>query len=320
MSATDAVQKLLQTAPAADLEKVSPWIHDDRLRMHVSTRRSTSLTCHYLTVLLFQNVKSFAEILKNNPDAKEAMLKKYPMPFATYTPTEEEKKQGEKPFILCRQNRVGDKHRSPWTRVLYPKPKGTTVNTAPKFEEDELLLTIEEKFNTVWEAYTNLYYGHDGISSVILNETEKGDLSGFFAVQKKCEEGSWNSMHFMSMEPPTAKTCTYRIISHVLMVLNPGINGKESTEVDLSSYMVKDTTKELKILPAFIMTSHIENIGTILEANEIDIRSSIERVHIPNTAEALDAIQKPPEAPKPVNPLMGMMMSSDILKKKKIGV
>lgn len=241
------------------------------------------------------------------------------MPFTTYEPTDEEKEQGEKTFILCRQNRIGDKHRSPWTNVLYPKPNGSKVSDAPKFEGDELLLEIEEKFNVVWEAYTNLYYGHDAVSSVILTETDRGDLNGFFAIQKKCEEGSWNSMHFMTMEPPTNKDCQYRIVSHVLMVLNPEINGKDGTTADLSSYMTKDTTKTLKITPAFIMASHIENIGAILEQNEIDIRSNLERVSIPNTVEVTDAVQKLPEAPKAANPLMGMIMSSDMLKKKKIG-
>ena len=247
------------------------------------------------------------------------MLKRYPMPFSTYEPTEEESEQGEKPFVLCRQNRVGDKHRSPWTGVLYPKPKDVSVSDAPKYEGDELLLEIEGKFNVVWEAYTNLYYGHDAVSSVVLTETDRGDLNGFYAIQKKCEEGSWNSMHFMTMEPPTSKDCSYRIVSHVLMVLNPEINGKDATTADLSSYMVKDTTKTLKIQPAFIMASHIENIGTILEQNEIDIRSNLERVSIPNTVEVMDAVQKLPEAPKVANPLMGMIMSSDVLKKKKIG-
>lgn len=65
------------------------------------------------------------------------------------------------------------------------------------------------------------------------------------------------------------------------------------------------------------MASHIENIGTILEANEIEMRSNLERVLIPNTVEVIGAIQKEPEAPKAVNPLVGMIMSSDVLKKKK---
>lgn len=244
------------------------------------------------------------------------MLKKYPLPFATYQPTEAEEEEGEKPFITCRQNKIGDKHRSPYTGVLYPKPARLSVTAAPKFEGDEMLLEIEAKFNSVWDAYTNLYYGHDAVSSAFLSETEQGSLTGFFAIQKNCEEGSWNSMHFMSMESPTAKDCTYRIISTVLMVLNPEINGREKTDVDCSVYLTKDTTKALKIQQAFMAMSHIENIGTLLEANEIDMRSSLERVHIPHTVEVVDAIQKEPEAPKAANPLMGMIMQSDILKKR----
>lgn len=244
-------------------------------------------------------------------------MKKYSMPFSTYQPSEEEEKQGEKPFILCKQNRVAEKHRSPWTGVLYPKPDDVSVSNAPKYEDDELLLHIEGKFNTVWGAYCNLYYGHDAVGSVFLTETERGELNGFFAVQKKCEQGSWNSMHFMTMDTPTGGKCNYRIISHVLMVLHPEINEREDTSMDISSFMTKDTSRALKIEPAFIMDSHIENIGTIIEQNEIDIRSSLERVDIPNTTEALEALQQLPEAPRPANPLMGMMIGPDVLKKKK---
>jgi hypothetical protein len=262
-----------------------------------------------------QNVAACAELLHNKPDAKESLLKQFPMPFSVYHPTEEEEKEGEKPFIVCRQNRIADKHRSPWTGVLYPKPEGVPVGKATKYEDDELLLHIEGKFNTVWEAYCKLYYGHEAVGSVFLSETERGALSGFFAVQKKCEEGSWNSMHVMSMEDPVGDKCAYRIISHVLMVLYPETNDTETT-MDVSSYMTKDTTKSLRIQPAFIMESHIENIGTIIEQNEIDIRSSLERVDIPNTTEALDALQKLPEAPKAANPLGRMIMGSDMLKKR----
>jgi hypothetical protein len=66
-----------------------------------------------------------------------------------------------------------------------------------------------------------------------------------------------------------------------------------------------------------LLASHIENLGTLIEANEIDLRSSMERVHVPKTQEIMNDIQKSePKRPVAVNPLMGMIMNSDMLKKK----
>jgi hypothetical protein len=65
-----------------------------------------------------------------------------------------------------------------------------------------------------------------------------------------------------------------------------------------------------------INVSHIEHIGTLIESNEIDLRSNLERVLIPKNHETLDAIQKKQISRPQMNPLMGMVMNSDVLKKK----
>jgi hypothetical protein len=62
---------------------------------------------------------------------------------------------------------------------------------------------------------------------------------------------------------------------------------------------------------------HIENIGDIIESNEIDLRSMIEQVHVPKTQSILIDIQKQaPKKPQGPNPIMGLMMESDVLKKR----
>lgn len=242
-------------------------------------------------------------------------MKKYQMPFPVHEPPEGAD-DGERPFLICRHNRVGDKYRSPWTNQLYTEDGKASSSAGNTPDLDEMLLELEAKFNGVWEAYVNLYYGHDAVGSVYLSETEAGEWQGFFAVQKKSESGSWSSMHLVHMDDPTEKTCNYRVASEVLMILTPTMQSNEETTGDLSAYVTKDTSKTLKIQRTQLESSHIENIGKLIESNEIDLRSNLERVHIPNTEEIVDTIQKEPVQARPVNPLMGMIMESDVLKKK----
>ena len=101
------------------------------------------------------------------------------------------------------------------------------------------------------------------------------------------------------------------------MVLDPTEGNSSATKVDLSANVSKETSKTCKVSSSSISSSHIENIGTLIEANEIDLRSTVERVHIPKTHEIMNDIQKSePKRPVAVNPLMGMIMNSDMLKKK----
>jgi len=242
--------------------------------------------------------------MKDNPDASDALAKKYQLPFEVMDVED----KGERPFLICRYNRVGDKHRSPWTNDLYPKADGDGP------QEDDELRNLELKVNHVWDAYKNLYYGPQAVGSVYLQDSDKEAFRGVFGIQKKCGAGSWNSIHFIHVDNPEEKTCSYRVESSVLMILEPSIAGT----VDLSASLSKQTSKVCKIQKTMLEASHIENIGKLVEANEIDLRSNLERVHIPKLQEILDNIQKKKEKSyRPaVNPLMGMIMESDVLKKK----
>lgn len=246
--------------------------------------------------------------LKENPDALSTLFSKYRLPFEVV----ESEEEGERPFLNCRDNLVGDKNRSPWTNKLHPITEGGSP------VEDTELRVFELKFNEVWDAYKNLYYGHEAVGSVFLSESETAGFTGVFCVQKKCSAGTWDSIHLVSaVEAEDRKTCTYRVQSSALLFLTP--SDDEQTTLDVSASLSKETIKEYKIMATHLGSSHIENLGELIEANEIDLRSSLERVHIPKTQEIMDDIKKAElKMPTQVNPLMGMIMGSDVLKKKKL--
>lgn len=256
---------------------------------------------------LEKNIQGLKQSMSTNLDATEALLKRHQIPFRVLELAEE----GEKPFLLCQSNKVGEKYRSPWTNNLHPGGE-------PDPTDSDEIRRFETKMNHVWDAYKNLYYGHDSIGSVYLFPTDKGSFQGFFGIQKKCSSGSWNSMHLVHVDTPEENMCNYRVESTIMMAIEPETNAKATTKFDISALLSKEVTKNAKVQPSMVGSSHIENIGQLIEAIEIDLRSAIERVHVPKTQEIMEGIQKEEEKSfrPPVNPLMGMILQSDLLKKK----
>jgi capping protein beta len=248
----------------------------------------------------------------------------------------------EKPFILCQYNRIDAvRYRSPWTGDIWKvRPGGggseggdddkPAAKATEEDQEDELRM-LESTFNDVWEAYKNLYYGHESVSSVYLQKDGEagssgiGAFAGFFGIHKSTAESVWDSTNWVHAEEPIDNQCQYTLKTLLCVVLRPLVgendnhNEKQKTESDISLSISKDVVKTCPLSPKVpVAVSHIENIGSLIEDVEMELRSGMEKVQIPKTQEILDTIQKKPEQdvrPK-VNPIMGMMMNSEVLKKK----
>lgn len=192
-------------------------------------------------------------------------------------------------------------------------------------DDDDPLRPLEASLNEVWDAYKNLYYGHEAVGSVFLRQSTAGySFEALFGIQKKSSTGSWNSVSWVRANEPEEQECMYTVHTSVCVILVPTLDGSDNencstTTTDVSLTLSKEVTRTCKIQPEKgipIPVSHIEHIGTIIEANEIDLRSNMEKVLIPKNQEILDFVQKKQLRRPQVNPLMGMVMNSDVLKKK----
>jgi capping protein beta len=257
---------------------------------------------------LEETLSGLRQLLKDNPDASDALMKKYLIPFEVVI---DAKGKGEKPFLTCQYNRVGEKHRSPWTNTLHPKG-----DNDPPLRENDGLRFLEATFNDVWDSYKNLYYGHDSVGSVYLKDTDKGAFQGLFGIRKRSPIGSWDSVSLVHVDEPGEEECTYRVETFVRLVVKPEVG--DNTTTDLSVTMSKEQTVTCKLQPdkVPINVSHIEHTGTIIEDNEMDLRSIMETVHIPKNSETLVNIQKLPQKKMGANAVMGIMMDSGMLKKR----
>jgi F-actin capping protein, beta subunit len=179
-----------------------------------------------------------------------------------------------------------------------------TITTAKVTNEN--IRNLEKSFNDVWDSYKNLYYGHDSIGSVYLKEPSSGVTSsatnnnsntgssattssatneksisfhGCFGIRKRLGGiGSWDSVSVVTVDEPTNKDCTYHVDTYVRVVITPEADDSRGfsngTKTDISLIMSKDNV--CTTCPIFpdkipINMSHIENIGTIIEDNEMEV-------------------------------------------------
>lgn len=145
----------------------------------------------------------------------------YPLPLGANPATGNTEE--DRPFLKTPFNKVDKtKYRSPWKDSI---------------TGDADILELEESANEVWDAYRQLYYGHEAVGSVFVrrkgadaragtpSKAKKGGaLEALFGIQKKChgENGSdeiarWDSVHTVTIEVPNFDegTCEYKIKSAV---------------------------------------------------------------------------------------------------------
>ena len=296
-----AVDLLLSKLPPANLEKNIQWF-----RTHVPQQQSNY----------------------------HKRCQQHHLPFQVVDSSSEE---GERPFLICEYNRVGScQYRSPWTNRLYRWKKNedggkglVSIDVDPA-TTNEKVRDSEVAFNQVWDAYKNLYYGAEAVGSVYLNcgDGETSNLEGCFCVQKLCSDvgASWNSISLVRANEISECECEYTVDTTVHVIIRPmiatndeqGESTSDTNKITIGTTMSKSTCKTCKVLPdkEGSFKSHIEHIGTIIEANETELRSNLERNVIPKHQETVVAIQSKQIRRPQVNPLMGMMMNSDMLKKR----
>lgn len=164
--------------------------------------------------------------------------------------------------------------------------------------------SLEAIANEVWDSYRQLYYRHDSIGSVYLYETEEnnGSFTGVFLIQKNVNDetlaqGQWNSVHLVHVTQLTKGSSRYRIQSTVQVTMDP------SEKTTLGARLTKDTDQSCVVSG---IASHVENLGKLIEAAEIEIRSNLENIQIPKTKEIVNGLRK--EVRKPNGPPLAFAM------------
>ncbi|CAH8497325.1 unnamed protein product [Heterobilharzia americana] len=152
----------------------------------------------------------------------------------------------------------------------------------------------EIEINTAFDQYREMYY-EGGISSVYLWDMDHG-FAGVILIKKagdaKLASGCWDSIHVIDVvERPSAKISLYKLTSTVMLWLQT--QREAAGYFNLGGSLSRFCERELPLGDAGvpITTSHIVNIGRMVEDVENSIRSTLNEVYFGTTKNIVDSLR-----------------------------
>lgn len=195
-----------------------------------------------------------------------------------------DKKSG-KDYLLCDYNRDGDSYRSPWSNEYEP----------PLDEEGAMpsdrLRRLEIEANDAFDNYRQLYF-EGGVSSVYLWDLESGGFAGVVLIKKagdgsKKIKGCWDSIHVIEVvEKSGGRNAHYKITSTVMLWLQT--NKESSGSMNLSGSLTRQHELESPVSEA---TSHVANIGKLVEDLENRMRSTLNEIYFSKTRDIVNSLR-----------------------------
>ncbi|TVY44809.1 F-actin-capping protein subunit beta [Lachnellula occidentalis] len=189
-------------------------------------------------------------------------------------------------YLLCDYNRDGDSYRSPWSGEFETPlggqglggvdDQGNNEGAGEGAVPSERVRDMEVRANEAFDVYRELYY-EGGVSSVYFWNLDDG-FAGVVLLKKVAtpsgkSEGTWDSIHVFEAVD-RARTAHYKLTSTVILHLSTG--NDNLGEMDLSGNMTRQIESDL---PVEDDTSHIANIGKLVEDMELKMRNLLQEVY-----------------------------------------
>lgn len=191
-------------------------------------------------------------------------------------------KQIGKDYLVCDYNRDGDSYRSPWSNTY-----------DPPFDEGILpsdrLRKLEKEANAAFEQYREMYY-EGGVSSVYFWDVEHG-FAGAVLIKKagdgsnKKIKGCWDSIHVIEVQERTANKAHYKLTSTVMLWLQT--NKVSSGMMNLGGSLMRQKEQDCSTSDS----THIANIGRLIEEMENQIRHSLNTIYFDKTKSILNSLR-----------------------------
>lgn len=225
--------------------------------------------------------KNLADLLDLLPDCVEDLLSSVDQPLRMLQDSETGKF-----FLLCDYNRDGDSYRSPWSNKYYPEQiEGNFPN--------ERLRELEIETNQAFDQYREMYY-EGGISSVYLWDQGMPNqgFAGVILIKNYCDEskrikGCWDSIHvFEAAEKDGSRSVHYKLISTVMLWLET--SKKNSGTMNLGGSLTRQIELDAQVTD---MSSHIPNIGKLVEDMENKIRNTLNEIYFGKTNSILNGLR-----------------------------
>jgi len=216
-----------------------------------------------------------------------------------------DKKVG-KDYLLCDYNRDGDSYRSPWSNT-YDPPFDEGVQPSDRLRK------LEIEANAAFEQYREMYF-EGGVSSVYFWDNDIG-FAGVILIKKAGEassntttsttngsssntnnenttskkiKGCWDSIHVIEVqERSTSTKVHYKLTSTVMLWLQT--NKTASGMMNLGGSLMRQKEQDASTSDS----THIANIGRMVEEMENQIRQSLNTIYFDKTKSILNSLRTP---------------------------
>ncbi|KAG9008016.1 F-actin-capping protein subunit beta [Tulasnella sp. 427] len=260
-----------------------------------------------------ENVFALTQLV---PDAADEFLGSVDQPLKTKM----DKATGRE-YLTCDYNRDGDSHRSPWSNEYDPPLEDGTVPSTK-------LRKLEIQANDAFDSYREMYF-EGGVSSVFLWDLDDGGFAGVVLLKKNLKpqsaaaaSGSWDSIHVFETAE-RGRHAHYKLTSTVMLQMVAGKSNVEGESkkagewsktaednVDLSGSMTRQAEADA---PISDQSSHIVNVGRMIEDMEIKMRNLLQEVYFGKTRDivfelrSVDSLEKQRRQRDLQKELVGMM-------------
>jgi len=190
-------------------------------------------------------------------------------------------------YLACDFNRDGDSYRSPWSSEYDPPlPDGT--QPSPKLRK------LEIAANEAFDIYREMYF-EGGLSSVYLWDLDEG-FAGVVLLKKTLpsssapeasRHGSWDSIHVFEASE-RGRSAHYKLTSTVMLHIIRR-NGRVG-EMELGGTMTRQTDQDAPLDPT-LSSTHVSNIGKLIEDMEIKMRSLLQEVYGSKTKDIVNDLR-----------------------------
>lgn len=233
---------------------------------------------------LQENLNNLIEV---QPNLAQDLLSSVDVPLST----QKDSADSNREYLCCDYNRDIDSFRSPWSNTYYPElsPKDLQDSAFPSAPLRKLEILANDSF----DVYRDLYY-EGGISSVYLWDLNEEDFNGhdFAGVvlfkKNQSDHSNWDSIHVFEVttSPSSPDSFNYRVTTTIILHLDK-TKTDQNSHMMLSGNLTRQTEKDIAIDMSrpldVIFTSHVANLGSLIEDIESQMRNLLETVYFEKT-------------------------------------
>lgn len=189
-----------------------------------------------------------------------------------------------KDYLLCDYNRDGDSYRSPWSNQ-YDPPFDEGIQPSDRLRK------LEVEANSAFEQYREMYF-EGGVSSVYFWDNDFG-FAGVILIKKagdgnnKKIKGCWDSIHVIEVQERSGSKVHYKLTSTVMLWLQTNKVG--SGMMNLGGSLMRQKEQDASLADS----THIANIGRMIEEMENQIRQSLNTIYFDKTKSIINSLRSP---------------------------